>query len=71
MTDPALLLALSGAAAAALALASGAGLKAWSQWLALRREALRTGGRSGPTGELRGLRERVRRLEAIADGVSR
>jgi hypothetical protein len=69
--DPVLLLAVSGAAAAGLALASGAGLKAWRQWLALRREALRSGGRPGSAGELRGLRERVRRLEAIADGVSR
>ncbi|HEX8584930.1 MAG TPA: hypothetical protein VF680_11010 [Allosphingosinicella sp.] len=68
MNDPALLLALSGAAAAALALASGAGLKAWRQWLALRREALRTGGGPALAGELRGLRARVRRLEAIADG---
>jgi hypothetical protein len=71
MTDPALLLALSGAAAAALALASGAGLKAWRQWLALRREALRTGGGPASAGELRGLRARVRRLEAIADGALR
>ena len=72
--DPALLLALSGTAAAGLALVSGAALKAWGQWLELRRTALRRSEPShaaAPDGELRLLRERVRRLEAIADGAVR
>jgi hypothetical protein len=69
--DPTLLLAFTGTAAAGLALASGAALKGWNDWLALRREALR-GGEPRPvaqSGELRSLRERVRRLESIADGA--
>lgn len=71
MTDPTLLIGLAGTAAAGTALASGAVLKAWTQWLELRREQLQTGQRSAPppAGELRALRERVRRLEAIADGT--
>jgi hypothetical protein len=68
--DPALLLGLTGAATAGLALASGAMLKGWTQWLELRREQLRSGRApsAAPAGELKALRERVRRLEAIADG---
>lgn len=71
MDDPSLVIGLAGTASAGLALASAASLKAWTQWLELRREqlgvrkpaALRAGS------ELRTLRERVRRLEAIADGA--
>ena len=64
------LIGAAGTAAAGLALASGAVLKAWSQWLDLRREQLGRGGEAAPAprGELSTLRERVRRLEAIADG---
>lgn len=71
MDDPSLLIGLSGTAAAGLALASAASLKAWTQWLELRREQLRVGRPAKPAapGELRTLRERVRRLEAIADGA--
>jgi hypothetical protein len=70
MDDPSLLIGLTGTAAAGLALASGAGLKAWTQWLELRREQLRTARAPNPAGrDLRTLRERVRRLEAIADGA--
>jgi hypothetical protein len=73
MGDPSLLLGLTGTAALGLALASAAGLRAWTQWLELRREQLRIGRSSAPpaSGELRTLRERVRRLEAIADGAQR
>ena len=71
MNDPTMLIALAGTSAAGLALASGAVLKGWSQWLELRRDALLTIGaqRRGFASELRTLRERVRRLEAIADGA--
>jgi hypothetical protein len=71
MGDPSLLLGITGTAAAGLALASAASLKAWTQWLELRREQLSMGKPSGPAsrGDLRALRERVRRLEAIADGA--
>jgi hypothetical protein len=71
MNDPSLAIALCGTAVAGLALASAAALKAWTQWLELRREALHSGKRAGAAraGELRALRTRVRRLEAIADGI--
>jgi hypothetical protein len=66
-----LLLGLAGTATVGLALASGAMLKGWTQWLELRREQLRSAqpGSAPPPGELTALRERVRRLEAIADGA--
>lgn len=69
MNDPASLVALSASGLLAVALASAAGLRGWTGWLALRR--LELGGRRGGTGariELADLRARVRRLEAIADG---
>jgi hypothetical protein len=66
-----ILVGLVGTGTAGLALATGAMLRGWDQWLALRREQL---GRSedanpAPRSELSALRERVRRLEAIADGA--
>ena len=63
-------LALEGSAALGLALASGAALRGWRQWLALRRDQLLTpmSQRTAGSAEVRTLRERVRRLEAIADG---
>jgi hypothetical protein len=72
MEDPSLLIGVTGTAAAGLALASAAMLKGWTQWLELRREQLRSGRAPSapPAGELRALRERVRRLEAIADGAA-
>ena len=71
MGDPSLLLGLTGTAAAGLAFASAAGLRAWTQWLELRQEQLRVIPPSAPpaAGELRTLRQRIRRLEAIADGA--
>jgi hypothetical protein len=71
MGDPSLLIGLTGTAAAGLALASAASLKAWTQWLELRRAQLQAHKPAAPPapGELRTLRERVRRLEAIADGA--
>jgi hypothetical protein len=63
-------LVAEGSAAAGLALASCAALRGWRQWLALRREQLLAPSpeRCAESVELRTLRERVRRLEAIADG---
>ncbi|HEX6377405.1 MAG TPA: hypothetical protein VFZ91_16985 [Allosphingosinicella sp.] len=75
MTDPASLIALSGSALVAVGLASAAGLKGWTDWLELRRLQLagRRGGLArpapGPRREVADLRERVRRLEAIANGA--
>jgi hypothetical protein len=61
------------AALAGLALAAGTALQAWNAWLAFRRDALGSG-RPPPSPasariELASLRERVRRLEAIATGI--
>jgi hypothetical protein len=73
MTDPASLVALSGSGLFAVGLSSAALLKAWHGWLELRRTDVeaRGGGRqsTGGRGELTELRERVRRLEAIASGA--
>jgi hypothetical protein len=74
MTDSASLVALSGSGLFAVGLASAALLKAWHGWLELRRtelDARRRGalGSGGGRGELSELRERVRRLEAIASGA--
>jgi hypothetical protein len=60
-------------ALAALGLATAAALQAWCAWLALKRAALDSG-RPLPSPasariELASLRERVRRLEAIATGI--
>jgi hypothetical protein len=75
MNDPASLVALSGSGFVAVGLASAALLKAWHGWLDLRRLELdsRRGSRrrtaSGGRVEVADLRERVRRLEAIANGA--
>ncbi len=75
MNDPASLVALSGSALLAIGLASAAGLRGWTGWLELRRLELagRPGGSprtaSGSRIELAALRERVKRLEAIANGA--
>jgi hypothetical protein len=59
--------------AAATLIAAGMGaagaLRAWRDWLALRREEIAV--RHGPPrgGDLTALRARVRRLEAIANGI--
>ena len=77
MTDPIIPATIAAAALVGLIVVALAGLKAWHEWLELRRlelEGRRGGGepQSSPTGariELADLRERVRKLEAIAAGV--
>jgi len=74
MNDPASLAALSGSGLLAIGLLSAALLRAWHGWLELRRiELNRRGGGAASSarggGEVRELRERVRRLEAIANGL--
>ena len=70
MTDPLILVSLSSAGLVAVSLAGIAGLRGWTGWLELRRIELERGRRPSPArSELRELRERVRRLEAIASGV--
>jgi hypothetical protein len=77
LLDPTLVLT-AGLLVAVIVLA-GAGLRAWQGWLDLKRSELdRTGsGRSADEGsgigtariELADLKERIRKLEAIASGV--
>ena len=70
MTQIDLLIALAGVVA--LAILAGAALHGWQGWLALKRRELDLL-RGAPEGaariELADLKERVRKLEAIASGV--
>jgi hypothetical protein len=70
------LLMVVAALLAALFLLSLAALRGWEGWLQLRRIELGRGRRRAPSPaaarlELADLRDRVRRLEAIANGVER
>lgn len=77
MTDPVTMMAAGSFAIAGLCLTSAAGLNAWRGWLDLKRlelaEAERRGEPQGPSPaariELANLKERIRRLEAIALGI--
>ena len=71
MQDPTAIFALAGTAVAGLGLFSAAALRAWSQWLDLRRAEIGNGRKAGPSPapDMSELRERVRRLEAIASGT--
>ncbi|HEX2763654.1 MAG TPA: hypothetical protein VHM92_07400 [Allosphingosinicella sp.] len=74
MSDPASLLTLSASGLVAVGIAAAAGLKAWNGWLDLKRTEIAAGRSSHPPTpaaariELATLKERVRRLEAIATG---
>ena len=73
--DPMTIGVLAASVIAGLGAASIAGLKAWNGWLELKRmELTQIGGDRGlpPAGgriEIADLRERVRKLEAIAAGI--
>ncbi len=73
--DPTALIALASGGLIALSVASAAALKGWTAWLELKRLELTSGHRtSRPPGplsriEVSDLKERVRRLEAIANGA--
>ncbi|CAA9526206.1 MAG: hypothetical protein AVDCRST_MAG91-2534 [uncultured Sphingomonadaceae bacterium] len=74
MADPATLIALASAATVGVTIAAASALRGWSGWLELRRTELSYshGGSNPPasrTKEIAELRERVRRLEAIASGT--
>lgn len=75
LTGAAGIIALASTVVLALSILSAAALRAWRDWLDVRRleiEARRGGGRlANRDGETRlsELKERVRRLEAIASGV--
>ena len=75
MQDPAALVTVASTAIAGLSLTSAVALKGWNDWLKLKREQMneRRPERSSPSPvariEVADLKERVRRLEAIASGV--
>lgn len=79
MTDPIMWTAVSGASLAGIVVVSIATLKGWRDWISLQRLSIegRDARREPSTGvpssaariELADLRERVRKLEAIAAGV--
>ena len=69
MTEPLPFLIAAFAMLAGTGLAAAAALRGWKGWLELRRLELAAGGRGGGRTALRELRERVRRLEAIASGA--
>ena len=75
MTESSIILTIASAGLVAFGIVSTALLRGWSGWLAVRRLELENRGRKdpscpGPTRtELASLKERVRKLEAIANGV--
>lgn len=76
MADPIIWATVSGASLTGLVVLAVAGLKGWREWIALQRSALEGRGAREPGAppagariELADLRERVRKLEAIAAGV--
>lgn len=74
MIDPYLTLTVSAASLAGLAMVTGAVLAGWRGWLQLKRSELDRAGvvsvpGAGQRIELADLRERIRKLEAIAAGV--
>lgn len=77
MADPAALLTLMTAGTAGLSITSAAALRGWNGWLALKRlEVHQQPGRTGAPPpspatriEMADLKERVRKLEAIASGI--
>jgi len=79
MTDPIMWTAVSGASLAGVMVVSVSALKGWRDWISLQRLSIegRAGGQEPSSGvpssaariELADLKERVRKLEAIAAGV--
>jgi hypothetical protein len=69
MTSSLLLLILVVALAVGVSIATAAVLRGWNGWLELRRSELDRGRRATPAAkEIAELRQRIRRLESIADG---
>ena len=81
MPDPVTMAMIAATVIGTIAFAAFAGLKGWRDWLDFKRLELASNGHAygqghdlplGPTGnriELADLRERVRKLEAIAEGI--
>ena len=68
MTDILATLSVALALVTGTGLAAAAALRGWNGWLELRRMEIGAGGRRGRP-SIAELRERVRRLEAIASGA--
>jgi hypothetical protein len=77
MADPTIILALAAAMLTGLTIVTAASLSGWRGWLDLERQRLGAGHRSGGSEpapasariELADLKERIRKLEAIAAGI--
>ena len=79
MTDPNFYITMASAALAGLAMVVAAGLAGWRGWLALKRQEMTLSGPATPIPdgvpnagariEIADLKERIRKLEAIAAGV--
>lgn len=63
------LLTLGTAGLAATGMTAVAALRGWQDWLDVRRSAIEAQGEESPRRTIAELRQRVRRLEAIATGV--
>lgn len=68
MTDPALLLVMFAAGTVAVAIATATALRVWRDWLDLKRLEIGRNRPGGAAPEITDLRQRIRRLESIADG---
>ena len=75
MADPTTMIALASASIAGVGILSMASLRGWREWLEVKRVELGAAGRAtaGPSPaariEIADLKERVRKLEAIAAGI--
>ncbi|MEG3124657.1 hypothetical protein [Sphingomonas sp. GB1N7] len=78
MIDPNLYITLATAGVAAIGMVTFAGLTGWRGWLALKHQELQASSDVGPVQalpnasariEIADLKERIRKLEAIAAGV--
>ena len=70
MQDPTPLLALGTAGLAATGMTAITALKGWQEWLSVRRATIESRQQdTSPRRTIGELRRRVRRLEAIADGI--
>jgi hypothetical protein len=69
MTADPTMLTLATAGLAATGMTAVAALRGWQNWLDLRRDAIEAQRRTTPRQTNAALRERVRRLEAIANGA--
>lgn len=77
--DPNLIITVAASGLAGLGMITAAGLAGWRGWLALKRQELERGAQTEPVGangpsvasriEVADLKERIRKLEAIAAGV--